>query len=73
MEKIARIMERFWFGLAVGTAAWAIYALVAHGWQEGAKWLLFPVLCTAMWLYRRFTRRKMAEWAERQRQAGDRA
>ncbi|MFT3884800.1 MAG: hypothetical protein QM724_05030 [Flavobacteriales bacterium] len=65
-------MERFWLVLAVLAACWAAYRLVADGWQEGAQWLFFPAICAAMWAYRRFTRRKMAAWAERQRQAGGR-
>jgi hypothetical protein len=68
MEKFARFMEKFWLALAAITAIWAIYMLAVHGWSEGAMWLWFPLVCVAMWWYRRFTRRKMAEWAERQRQ-----
>lgn len=67
MEKIARIMERFWLVLAIVSSAWAVYVLAAHGWEKGRVWLLFPAVSVAMWQYRRFMRGKMARWAERER------
>lgn len=68
MERIARFMELFWLVLAVLSAGWALYMLVQHGWELGRTWLLFPLVSTAMWGYRRFMRRKMAQWAERERE-----
>lgn len=67
MEKIARFMEWFWLTLAVLTAAWAVYVLAGHGWEQGKVWLLFPAVCLAMYGYRRFMRGRIAQWAERQR------
>lgn len=72
MEKFARFMERFWLALAIGTAGLCIYLLAANGWDRGKTFLWLPFVCVCMWLYRRFTRRKMAEWAARERQAQDR-
>ncbi len=70
MERIARIMEAFWLSLAVLSAVWAAYVLAVHGWKEGKAWVLFPAVCTGMWWYRRFMRRKLARWAEQQRGDG---
>ncbi len=67
MEKIARFMEIFWLVLAVLTAGWACYVLIAHGWATGSTWLLFPAVCGAMYGYRRFMRGKMEHWADQQR------
>ncbi len=67
MERIARIMETFWLVLAILSAAGALYILIERGWATGKVWLLFPSVAFAMWGYRRFMRRKMAQWAERQR------
>lgn len=67
MERIARFMEFFWLAMGLLTAAWAGYVLAARGWEAGRSWLLFPAVCTAMWGYRRFTRHKMAQWAQWQR------
>lgn len=66
MERFARFMELFWLALAVLSAGWAVYVLSVQGWAAGRTWLWFPAVCLAMWAYRRFTRRKMAEWAARQ-------
>jgi len=73
MEKFARFMELLWLGLAFLSAGWAVYVLATQDWERAVIWVWFPVVCLAMWLYRRFTRRKMAEWAERERQARERA
>lgn len=67
MEKVARIMERFWLVLAVVSAIGVVYILAVHGWEKGRVWLLFPAISVAMWRYRVFMRGKMAQWAERQR------
>ena len=71
MEKVARAMELFWLSLAVVSAGWAAYVLFTQGWEWGKTWLLFPAVCSAMWGYRRFTRGKMAQWAERDRQRNE--
>ncbi len=71
MERIARLMEWFWLGLAVLTAGWAVWGLYQYGW-DGAKHLTwFPLVCAAMYLYRRFMRKRMAAWAEREKGSGE--
>jgi len=65
MDRLARIMEYFWLALAILSAFWAAREIHLFGW-DGAKHLTwFPLICFAMFLYRRFTRKKMAQWAER--------
>ena len=68
MNAFARFMERFWAALAIGSAVWALYVTISRGWAIGKMWWWFPLVCLAMWWYRRFTRRKMAEWEARRRQ-----
>lgn len=65
MNRLARIMEFFWLTLAAGGALWAGWEIHVLGWTNGKLYAWFPLICGAMFLYRRFTRRKMAEWAER--------
>lgn len=67
MQKVALFMERFWMVLGILSAAWALYALYAVGWEKGRTWLLFPVISFAMWGYRRYMRGKIAQWEERGR------
>ncbi len=75
MDRLARIMEIFWLALAVGGALWAGWEIHVLGWTNAKLYLWFPLICGAMFLYRRFTRRKMAEWAARKarEQQGDRS
>jgi hypothetical protein len=65
MERVARVMEYFWLALAILSSLWAVWQIGLHGW-DGAKHLTwFPLICAAMFLYRRFMRKKMAQWSER--------
>lgn len=66
MERIARIMEIFWLVLACASAVWVGVLVQVHGWAATQIYAWFPLVCMAMFLYRRFTRRKMAAWAARQ-------
>lgn len=68
MDKLARAMERFWLVMGVLSIAWWVYALVADGWAEARNYVWIPPVCFAMAWYRGFTRKRMAAWAERQRQ-----
>jgi len=53
------------------TAGWAVWGLYQYGW-DGAKHLTwFPLVCAAMYLYRRFMRKRMAAWAEREKGSGE--
>ena len=70
MDRIARIMELFWLVLAVLTAGWAVWGLYTSGWNGARHLIWFPLVCTVMFLYRRFTRKKMASWADREKEKG---
>ena len=65
MERLARIMEFFWLTLAVLSAAWCAWWIATIGWEGARFYTWFPLICTALYLYRRFTRRKMAQCVER--------
>ena len=67
MDRLARIMEFFWLTLGVGSALWTVWCIPSTGWAAGKVYIWFPMICFAMFGYRRFTRKKMAQWAERQR------
>jgi hypothetical protein len=62
MKKLSRFMEVFWLVVAVAAAGWAAYAIVAHGFEAGRKWLWFPVVAAGMYGYRRFMRSRMEQW-----------
>lgn len=64
MDKIARFMEFFWALVGISTAAWFFYIWNLQGWEVAKSWVWFPVIGLAMWAYRRFTRKRMARWAE---------
>mgnify|MGYP003393703939 FL=1 len=66
MLRIGKIMELFWLGVMLVTAPMAGYAIWTVGFNEGWQWLLLPAIATAMWMFRRFTRRRMQAWAARQ-------
>jgi hypothetical protein len=65
MDRLARIMEYFWLALACLSACWVIFLLATEGWAGSKLFIWFPLVCTAMFFYRRFMRVKMTEWAER--------
>jgi len=71
MNKLARIMELFWLVLGVVSALWTAWQVHLSGWPAAKVYTWFPMVCFAMFLYRRFTRKKMAQWAERR--AGEQA
>lgn len=60
-------MEHFWLAVAIGTFIAAIWVIVADGFAAGRSWLLFPAVALAMFLMRRFTRKKLEAMEERRR------
>lgn len=66
-------MELFWLVLAIGSAGWVIWQSTQNGWAVSRHMAWIPLICTAMFFYRRFTRRKMAQWAQRKAQEEGRA
>jgi len=65
MDRLARIMEYFWLTIGVVSSLWTAWQIHLLGWTPAKVYLWFPMICFAMFFYRRFTRRKMAQWAER--------
>jgi hypothetical protein len=72
MFRFARIMEVFWLVLTILTAIWAGYAIATSGWAANKLLTWFPLICLAMFLYRRFTTKKMKAWLEREQQERER-
>lgn len=68
MDRIARYMEYFWLALAGISSIWSGWLIATEGWGARKHLLWFPLVCLAMFFYRRFMRRKMAEWAARRGQ-----
>ena len=65
MDRLARIMEFFWLTLGCVSALWTAWQVHLLGWAAAKVYVWFPMVCLAMFFYRRFTRKKMADWAER--------
>jgi hypothetical protein len=59
LQRISRFMELFWLALAIGLGLSALYILYMEGWDEGKRWLYFPAIALAMYIFRRITRRKL--------------
>jgi len=59
LRKVSRFMELFWLALAIGLGLSAIYIIVVDGWDEGRRWVYFPAIALAMYIFRRITRRKL--------------
>ncbi|MDQ3100632.1 MAG: hypothetical protein M3R08_04540 [Bacteroidota bacterium] len=72
LRSISRFMELFWLALAIGLGLSAIYIIVVDGWEEGKRWVYFPAIALAMYIFRRITRRKLDSIEElRRQQRGD--
>lgn len=72
MRKISRFMELFWLALAIGLGLSAIYIVIIDGWDEGKRWVYFPAIALAMYIFRRITRRKLESIEDmRRRQRGE--
>jgi hypothetical protein len=69
MRKINRLMEHFWLAVAIGSAAAALWVILSDGWDEGGRWIWFPVIAGAMFVFRRVTRRKLEAMDDRDQQA----
>lgn len=65
LRKLNRFMEHFWLAVAIGTAIAAGWVIATDGFEKGRSWLLFPGIATAMFLFRRFTRRKLEAMDDR--------
>jgi hypothetical protein len=65
MRKLNKLMEHFWLALAVGTATAALWVIFTEGFSVGGQWLWFPVIAFSMFVFRRFTRKKLEAMDDR--------
>jgi hypothetical protein len=70
MRRLTRFMEYFWLALAIGTAVAALWVIVTEGFEKGGQWLFFPAVATAMFFFRRFTRRRLEAMEDRDPKTG---
>ena len=66
MEKLSRIMEHVWLAIAIASLIWAAVEINRIGLEEGKTWLYVPAIATAMFLFRRFARKKMDAYKARE-------
>ncbi len=68
LRRISRFMELFWLALAIGLGLSAIYILAVDGWEEGKRWVFFPAVALAMYIFRRITRKRLEAMDDRHRE-----
>jgi hypothetical protein len=66
MEKLNRIMEHVWLAIAIASLIWAAVEINRFGWEQGKSWLYVPGIAAAMFMFRRFTRKKMDAYKARE-------
>jgi hypothetical protein len=65
MRKLNRLMEHFWLAVAIGTAIAALWVIFMEGFSVGGQWLWFPLIALSMFVFRRFTRKKLEAMDDR--------
>ena len=65
MRKLNRLMEHFWLAVAIGTALAAVWVISMEGFSVGGQWLWFPLIAFSMFVFRRFTRKKLEAMDDR--------
>jgi hypothetical protein len=68
LRRISRFMEIFWLVLAIGLTVATTYVSVTEGWAEGRRWILFPFIALAMFIFRKLTRKRLEAMDDRFRQ-----
>ncbi len=68
LRRISRFMEIFWLVLAIGLTVVTIYITITQGWAESKRWVLFPFIAIAMFIFRKMTRRRLEAMDDRFRQ-----
>jgi hypothetical protein len=69
LEKISKHAQYLWLMLSVVTLFYACYMMYTHGVKQQIFLLLFPVICFAMYWFRRLMWKRME--AEAQRRSED--
>ena len=59
-------MEHVWLAIAIASLIWAAVQINQIGWEEGKTWLYVPAIAGAMFVFRRFTRKKMDAYKARE-------
>lgn len=67
IKGMGRFMETFWLLVFLGSLIPAVYVISTKGFAQGRDFWLLSSLCLAMWLFRKFTRKRMEAWQARQR------
>ncbi len=67
IKGMGRFMESFWLLVFLGSLIPAGYIWRTRGFAESRDFWLLSSLCLAMWLFRKFTRKRMEAWQARQR------
>lgn len=52
-------MEAFWLSMGAVLMIVVLYMIFTGGFYKNATYLVFPLICLAMWGARRFMRRRM--------------
>jgi len=59
VEKMNRIMEHVWLGLAIACLIWIGVEIALNGWESSKQWLPIPFIALSMFAFRRFFRKRM--------------
>jgi len=68
IEKISKHAPYLWLTLTFVFLFYAVYMMYNHGVREQLLLLLFPIICFAMFWFRRLMYKKMQEDAKRRSQ-----
>lgn len=68
ITRISRFMEHFWLAVAIGTGLVALWMIYAEGFAAGRQWLWFPLIALAMFFFRRFTRKRLTDMVDREKE-----
>ena len=72
IRRMGRFMEHFWLAVTIASMIPAGVVWYRSSFADSRQLWLISSLCLAMWLFRRFTRKRMEAWEERQNSAGGR-
>lgn len=61
-------MEHLWLAITIASAIWAVWEINRIGWESGKEWLYIPGIAAAMFVFRRFARKKMEAYNQRQQE-----
>lgn len=71
-EKMNRMMEHLWIAIALASAVWAGFECYRSGWEVGSQWFMVTGIAAAMFMFRRFVRKRFEAEKRRQEQEENR-